>query len=100
MKYDIAKNEDGPLRRTTRNRTSAASVHAGSSTNATAGPSTPTVKGRQRNLKTKLEVKHEPVESEDDALRHPALDGRLVNIETHLAVRYGRHFFFISSSGR
>jgi hypothetical protein len=64
MKFDIAKNEDGPLRRT-----------------------------------LKVEMKNEnnrPVDKtiEGDHLvtasRHPGLDESLKNLETHLAMRYGK----------
>jgi hypothetical protein len=66
MKFDIAKNEEGPLRRT-----------------------------------LKVEMKNEvdrPTDkakaSEGDhavtADRHPGLDERLKNLETHLAMRYGK----------
>ncbi|KAI6166048.1 hypothetical protein EDD17DRAFT_1550402 [Pisolithus thermaeus] len=59
MKYDIAKNEDGPLRRT--------------------------VQGVNRKEEQEKPVAlSESSESKD----HPALDERLKNIEAHLAVRY------------
>jgi hypothetical protein len=63
MKFDIAKNEEGPLRRTL----------------------TAEVK----------EEKHIPTDERADvsslvtASRHPGLDERLKNLETHLAMRYG-----------
>lgn len=60
MKYDIAKNEDGPLRRTMK----------GHSRTETAEPSIA--------LSDHSETKDQP-----------ALDERLKNIEAHLAVRYG-----------
>ncbi|KAH7923142.1 hypothetical protein BV22DRAFT_969056, partial [Leucogyrophana mollusca] len=60
MKYDIAKNEDGPLRRTMKG----------------------TAKGKQPPTQASLS---EDALSEDQ----PAVDERVKNIETHLAVRYG-----------
>ncbi|KAI0335134.1 hypothetical protein GY45DRAFT_1294160 [Cubamyces sp. BRFM 1775] len=67
MKYDIAKNEDGPLRRTLK---SGAPVHANGTTsnNQSHGPSS--------------------TGGVPNAERYPALDERLQNIEKHLAVRY------------
>ncbi|KAI6121819.1 hypothetical protein F5141DRAFT_1092528 [Pisolithus sp. B1] len=59
MKYDIAKNEDGPLRRT---------VHG----------------VNRKEAQEKPVALSEGSESKD----HPALDERLKNIEAHLAVRY------------
>ena len=64
MKFDIAKNEEGPLRRT-----------------------------------LKVEMKNENNRPADKTIegdysvttsRHPGLDERLKNLETHLAMRYGR----------
>ncbi|OBZ70515.1 hypothetical protein A0H81_09236 [Grifola frondosa] len=74
MKYDIAKNEDGPLRRTLKS--------------ASTKPDPGVPKGK---LKTTSAL-----DSEADYLtadRHPALDGRLQDVETHLAVRYGVSIF-------
>lgn len=71
MKFDIAKNEEGPLRRT-----------------------------------LAVEVKDENHILTDDSVdgnslvtasRHPGLDERLKNLETHLAMRYGT---FVSSRHR
>ncbi|THH28392.1 hypothetical protein EUX98_g5802 [Antrodiella citrinella] len=64
MKYDIAKNEDGPLRKT---------MKASTTANPSSIPST-----EQSNQNDGVPT----------ALRHPALDERLRNVETHLAVRY------------
>lgn len=72
MKYDIAKNEDGPLRKTMKpvdNNSPSARVEIKKEDDAT----------RDLNSLT--------------AERHPALDERLKNIETHVAVRYGREQF-------
>lgn len=69
MKYDIAKNEDGPLRKTMKpvnHSFSGASVEIKQEDGATRNTNQPT------------------------AERYPALDERLKNIETHVAVRYGR----------
>ncbi len=74
MKYDIAKNDDGPLRRT---------MKAGALPGT--GPSQPTAP-----------IKHgpngvdRPVEDDPGVERYPALDERLQNVEKHFAVRYGR----------
>ncbi|KAJ8518603.1 hypothetical protein ONZ45_g4363 [Pleurotus djamor] len=59
MKYDIAKNEDGPLRRTMQ-----AQVQSAEPPNANA------------------------TTSKSEAQQRPGLDDRLRNIETHLAIRY------------
>ena len=64
MKFDIAKNEDGPLRRTLK-------VEMKNENNR---PADKTIEGGH------------PV----TASRHPGLDERLKNVETHLAMRYGR----------
>lgn len=68
MKYDIAKNEDGPLRRTLKN---------GVLANATSTSST-----------SKVGANGAPDEV-PSASRYPALDERLQNVEKHLAIRYG-----------
>lgn len=60
MKYDIAKNEDGPLRRTMKG--------------------VPGDKGSQKEL----HALHDDAEGE----QQPATDQRVKNIEEHLAVRY------------
>ena len=66
MKYDIAKNEDGPLRRTMKNG-QADTVAA------------------QAGNKSIIQTR----EDYPSAQRHPALDERLQNVEKHLAIRYG-----------
>ena len=63
MKFDIAKNEDGPLRRTLKVEMKNENNH----------PADKTVEGG--HLAT--------------ASRHPGLDERLKNLEAHLAIRYG-----------
>ncbi|KIJ18541.1 hypothetical protein PAXINDRAFT_109951 [Paxillus involutus ATCC 200175] len=61
MKYDIAKNEDGPLRRTIKGAV-----------------------GKEMRAEEKLVAL-----TDDSPSNHqPAIDERLKNIETHLAVRY------------
>ena len=64
MKFDIAKNEEGPLRRTLK-------VEMKNEENR---PTDKTIEGDH------------PV----TANRHPGLDERLKNLETHLAMRYGK----------
>ena len=71
MKFDIAKNEEGPLRRTL------------------------TAEVKAEN--------HNPTDERADgssmvtASRHPGLDERLKNLETHLAMRYGTLFNHIAT---
>ncbi|EGO29442.1 hypothetical protein SERLADRAFT_378308, partial [Serpula lacrymans var. lacrymans S7.9] len=65
MKYDIAKNEEGPLRRTMK------------------AASAPATTGRQQTQPITGTLSEEYLSE-----RHPGLDERLKNIETHLAVRY------------
>lgn len=66
MRYDIAKNEEGPLRRTVGKPSTAAEA-----------------KGKRNAEQGQHDVEQLTAE------RYPALDERLVNAETHLAVRYG-----------
>ena len=75
MRYDIAKNEEGPLRRTVGK--------------ALAGGD---VKGKGKT-KEGLDAAG-TAERDVTAERYPALDERLANAETHLAVRYGASFHF------
>jgi len=72
MKYDIAKNDDGPLSRTKARKSN----------------------GRQSEVPTASSDRaRDPVvvPSDETALprHHPGIDARLTDIETHLAVRYG-----------
>ncbi|KAF7361611.1 hypothetical protein MVEN_00504300 [Mycena venus] len=97
MKYDIAKNSDGPLRRTTRQKAKAtAAVDA-----APAAPPTTTSTSTRTKTKSaaaardKDKDKDKKAESpvvmkpETDAKQvHFGLDQRLDNIETHFSVRY------------
>ncbi|EKM54677.1 uncharacterized protein PHACADRAFT_185569 [Phanerochaete carnosa HHB-10118-sp] len=64
MKYDIVKNEDGPLRKTLKREQESKPLEPKSDTPEAKTDSTPT------------------------AERYPALSERLHNIETHVAVRY------------
>ena len=68
MKYDIAKNEDGPLRKTVKAQTSA-TERTGTDTAKEGTVATPDI----------------PISE-----RYPALEERLQNIEKHVPVRYGR----------
>ncbi|KAI8994014.1 hypothetical protein BD414DRAFT_481128 [Trametes punicea] len=70
MKYDIAKNEDGPLRRTLKSGAPPNSGRAETATRASANGTS----ASQAGIPT--------------AERYPALDERLQNIEKHLAIRY------------
>ena len=68
MKYDIAKNEDGPLKRT--------------------------MKAAEARAPEQPREKTSTATEEDVAMlltpaRYPSFDERLANIEKHLAVRYG-----------
>ncbi|KAI0675395.1 hypothetical protein C8Q78DRAFT_966200 [Trametes maxima] len=70
MKYDIAKNEDGPLRRTLKSEPGDANSGTSRSTTHGSGDST----GLTNDYPS--------------AERYPALDERLQNVEKHLAIRY------------
>lgn len=67
MKYDIAKNDDGPLRKTMKAVVKDPPARLDKA-NDNHGDDTPT------------------------AERYPAFDERLLNVESHLAVRYGMNF--------
>lgn len=65
MKYDIAKNEEGPLRKTVK---------------------------LEDDTTAEENVKSSSTAQDEEGLlsaKHPGLDRRLNDIETHLAVRYG-----------
>ena len=62
MKYDIAKNEDGPLRRTVKG-----------------------LDGKEPQAKEKLC----PLTDDAPSELQPAIYERLKNVESHIAVRYG-----------
>ena len=86
MKYDIAKNEEGPLRRTVL----AAAVHETGRMDGGEGDDKGKGKVRE-DAGSGLPVVSRPVTGEN----HPGLDERLRNIEAHLAVRYGS-FHYLS----
>lgn len=65
MKYDIAKNEDGPLRKTMKTSPEANKLALSRSREHITNDGVPTV------------------------MRYPGLDERLNDIETHLSVKYG-----------
>ncbi|KAJ3787858.1 hypothetical protein GGU10DRAFT_414532 [Lentinula aff. detonsa] len=85
IKYDIAKNEDGPLRRTMRNRDSSGSA------SPAALPSTSTSKGKVKATAFENEKAEITLVTDLSSDRHPGLDERLTNIENHLSVRYVPH---------
>lgn len=93
MKYDIAKNEDGPLRRTMKIQRESGTIGNDASSSS--------IKGKQKaqTAKTEPDVKAERPEYEADLTsdRHSGLDERLVNVETHLAVRYGKSIAHVES---
>ena len=96
MKYDIAKNEDGPLRRTMRRESKAEEGEADSQPSLSPSTSKGKGKGQGHNRKSSVpgSVSTEPMQIDGvDSIptpdRHPALDERLSNIESHFAVRYG-----------
>jgi hypothetical protein len=73
MKYDIAKNDVGPLRRTKMKKVdSEQSTSHQSSSRRSEGP---------------INV---PTDEEALPKDHAGVDERLSNIETHLAIRYGQ----------
>jgi hypothetical protein len=67
VQFDIAQNDEGPLKKTV-------AEHQGR-------------KGKQKEKQPPVAVDVSP--DVPTAERHPALDERLRNVETHLAVRYG-----------
>ncbi|EAU91166.2 hypothetical protein CC1G_03334 [Coprinopsis cinerea okayama7 len=87
MKYDIAKNSDGPLSRTRakgKANIGDKRAHRGDGADGTSD-------GRRVRRRTESEVlTKEPSEEEEEGTpsRYPALDDRLKNIEAHFAVRY------------
>lgn len=74
MKYDIAKNEEGPLSRTVK----------------ILEPSKAKGKQKAGGSDSRMHTKVGFGQSQDDLTsdRHPGLDERLSNIEKHLAIRY------------
>lgn len=85
MKYDIAKNEEGPLRRTTN-----ANANANTPGNASGLEATKCEAGEDASANMGVGVGPDGKESVT-AERYPPLDERLKNLETHLAVRYGAY---------
>ncbi|KAJ2936781.1 hypothetical protein H1R20_g296, partial [Candolleomyces eurysporus] len=80
MKYDIAKNNDGPLSRT---------MKAASNAQSAGGEDTPTTVAPENiTMSTEELVQRSQDEESVTSARYPALDDRLKNIEVHLAVRY------------
>ncbi|KAJ7747218.1 hypothetical protein B0H16DRAFT_1555100 [Mycena metata] len=93
MKYDIAKNHDGPLRRTTRQKTKPVAPPTPSAAAPAASPTTSTrtkSKQQQKKSASPAVVKAEPDVSAGAkaASVHFALDQRVGNIESHFSVRY------------
>ncbi|KAJ3778617.1 hypothetical protein FB446DRAFT_713389 [Lentinula raphanica] len=85
IKYDIAKNEDGPLRRTMRNRGLSDTADPA----ALVSPST--LKGKAKATAPKHEKTDIMFVNDLSSDRHPGLDERLTNIENHFSVRYVPH---------
>ncbi|KAG7098483.1 hypothetical protein E1B28_000428 [Marasmius oreades] len=83
MKYDIAKNEDGPLRRTMKKRNTGGNNLSQSSLSSTKGKGKAQSKEANTSNASSL-----PQSVAILPERHPGLDERLSNIETHLSVRY------------
>ncbi|KAJ2920020.1 hypothetical protein MD484_g469, partial [Candolleomyces efflorescens] len=77
MKYDIAKNNDGPLSRT---------MKATSDIKEEALPTT--IAPGKLAMSTEDILRRAQDEESVTSARYPALDDRLQNIEAHLAVRY------------
>lgn len=73
MKFDVAKNEDGPLRKTVNAR------------GRTAEESPPRPERQKDAFGTSVHLDGTLA----DAGRYPGLDERLNSLEDHLAVRYG-----------
>ena len=71
MKYDIAKNEEGPLRKTVHPKIRTEELDRGTDLGS--------------SKKTDINI----TPGVPTAERHPALDERLGNIEGHFAVKYG-----------
>ena len=76
MKYDIAKDDCGPL-----SRSAKAGLEKGKM------KSSP-LEAEGTETKTKTTIKQE-IDEEVPSTRYPGLDERLKNIEDHIAVRFG-----------
>ncbi|KAJ6625853.1 hypothetical protein B0H10DRAFT_2211725 [Mycena sp. CBHHK59/15] len=84
MKYDIAKNTDGPLRRTTRQQAKAVPVAAPAPSTSTR----PKTKQATRELKKAASPVVVKTEGKAAVPPHSGLEQRLGNIETHFSVQY------------
>lgn len=91
MKYDIAKNEDGPLKRTKKPEQKHVLSQNPAESQPVAGPSSSTrTKGRNKaKAAVPVESQPSPLTVDPESLRKPGLEERLQNVETHLAVRFG-----------
>lgn len=88
MKYDIAKNEDGPLKRTMKGSSTSGSHKSEKGATVNGG----IWKGKQKAVGFELKGGYRADESDKDvatAERHPGLAARFGDVEAHLAVRYG-----------
>ncbi|PPQ79068.1 hypothetical protein CVT24_012729 [Panaeolus cyanescens] len=83
MKYDIAKNEEGPLSRSRQKEADTAESSSG-----IAAGKQPSTTGSSRLGTTQAQDDEDAQMSNVTPARHPGLDERLNNIEAHLAVRY------------
>jgi hypothetical protein len=94
MKYDITKNSDGPLRRTTRQKVKAPdTAPAPTTTSTSTSTRTKSKSARDKKATSPVVVKTEP----DAKQIHFGLDQRLDDIETHFSVKYGARSFVILS---
>lgn len=84
IKYDIAKNEDGPLRRTIKDQVQVAEASGGDGQ----CPENNTLSQKQPQGVSRT-MKAGPDFEEIAPDRYPGMQERLGNIETHFAVRYG-----------
>ncbi|KAF5391901.1 hypothetical protein D9757_001709 [Collybiopsis confluens] len=85
IKYDIAKNDDGPLRRTMRNRSSTSEPAP-----ATTSAPVSVAKGKAKVSVNQKDEKQGKITVINDTSsdRHSGLDERMKNIEEHSGVRY------------
>jgi hypothetical protein len=80
MKYDIAKNEEGPLRKTVKLLTPVANDKPQAEVEGNTCADEAVRKQKKDDGATTLD-------------QHSVLDERFSNIETHLSIRYGELFF-------
>lgn len=97
MKYDIARNVDGPLRRTTRQHQKAATDPAPAAEPAATRPRTKSTTSAAAREAKKASSASDPA-SEKERQIHSGLDGRITDIETHFAVRYGASLYLSTHS--